>query len=66
MRDDWREIPLNDALTAMIVHEPITWDGERLPIVRAPRWNEHTEDILRELGFDSDAMAELALANALF
>ena len=66
MRDDWREIPLNDALTAMIVHEPITWDGERLPIVRAPRWNEHTEDILRELGFDSDTMAELALANALF
>lgn len=66
MRDDWQEVPLNDALTAVIIHEPLTWDGERLPTRRAPRWNEHTEDILRELGFDDEGMAQLAIANALF
>ena len=42
-----------------VVQEPITWDGERLPLRRAPLWMEHTYDVfVDELGLD---VAELRL-----
>jgi crotonobetainyl-CoA:carnitine CoA-transferase CaiB-like acyl-CoA transferase len=67
MASDYRPIELNADVTAWLQEEPILWDGERLPLVRAPRWGEHTEEILSgELGFDSDALANLAAKEVLY
>jgi benzylsuccinate CoA-transferase BbsF subunit len=67
MLSDYRPIELNADVTAWLQEEPILWDGERLPLVRAPRWGEHTEEILRgELGLDAEEMAELAAKEVLF
>ena len=67
MASDYRPIELNADGTAWLQEEPILWDGERLPLVRAPRWGEHTEEILSgELGFDSDALANLAAKEVLY
>lgn len=67
MASDYRPIELNADVTAWLQEEPILWDGDRLPLVRAPRWGEHTEEILSgELGLDSDAMAELAAKEVLY
>ncbi len=67
MLSDYRPIELNADVTAWLQEEPILWDGERLPLRRAPRWGEHTEEILSgELGFDSEAMAELTANEVLF
>ena len=36
------------------------WDGERLPLRRAPLWMEHTYEVLvDELGLDPGRFAEL-------
>lgn len=47
-------------------HEPITWDGERLPVSHAPFMGEHTGEILADLlGMDEAAIAELAAEGVL-
>ena len=49
------------------LHEPITWDGERLPLRRAPLWMEHTYDVLvDELGLDPGRFAELIESKVLW
>jgi crotonobetainyl-CoA:carnitine CoA-transferase CaiB-like acyl-CoA transferase len=42
-----------------LVANPIRLDGERLPARHAPRYGEHTEAVLRELGYDDAAIARL-------
>ena len=50
----------------LLQHEPITWDGERLPISRAPFMGEHTSELLSSLlGMDEAAIAELAAEGVL-
>ena len=66
MNADYVERPLPSGVSAMVQHEPITWDGERLALRRAPLWGEHTEAVLRELGYDDEEIAELAAKNVLF
>ncbi len=67
MNADYREVEVWDGITALVQEQPILWDGERLPIKRAPRWSEHTEEILRdELGIHETGIADLAAANVLF
>ena len=52
---------------ARSLHEPITWDGERLPLRRAPLWMEHTYDVLvDELGLDPARFAELIESKVLW
>ena len=52
--------------TFQIIHEPILWDGERLPARRAPTWGEHTEEVLQGLlGYSDEDLARLAAAGTL-
>ncbi|MCP5029746.1 MAG: CoA transferase [Actinomycetia bacterium] len=60
MNDFWAEVDLPAGVAARVVHEPITWDGERLPLRPAPMWFEHTHDVLvDELGIDTEEFAQL-------
>jgi crotonobetainyl-CoA:carnitine CoA-transferase CaiB-like acyl-CoA transferase len=63
----WATVDLPCGITAKAIHEPITWDGERLPLRRAPMWMEHTYDVVvEELGVDPARFAELVEARVLW
>ena len=67
MRSDYREVDLEVGVTAMVQEEPILWNGARLPLRRAPKWGEHTMQVLQgELGFSDARIAALAADNALY
>jgi hypothetical protein len=67
VRDVWATLDLPSGITALAIHEPITWDGERLPLRRAPLWMEHTYDVLvAELGLEPDRFVELLDAKVLW
>ncbi len=66
MRGYYNEAESPEGPTFQIIHEPILWDGERLPARRAPTWGEHTEMALQGLlGYTDDDMARLAAAGTL-
>jgi crotonobetainyl-CoA:carnitine CoA-transferase CaiB-like acyl-CoA transferase len=48
-----------------LVASPVQFDEEPTPTRRAPEFNEHGDDILRELGFDMDRILELKAAGAV-
>ncbi|MGE3074415.1 MAG: CaiB/BaiF CoA transferase family protein [Dehalococcoidia bacterium] len=57
----FQEIQHPAGVSMLLQHEPITWNGERLPIRRAPFLGEDTETVYRELlGLSEDDLAELA------
>jgi benzylsuccinate CoA-transferase BbsF subunit len=61
-----KEIEHPAGISMLLQHEPITWNGERLPLERAPFMGEHTEAVLREiLGLETDELAELAVQGVL-
>jgi crotonobetainyl-CoA:carnitine CoA-transferase CaiB-like acyl-CoA transferase len=67
MVNDYRHVPLPSGVTAIVQEEPITWDGERLPIRRAPLWNEHTDEILRlELNLPAETIEDYAARGVLY
>ncbi len=50
----------------LLQHEPITWNGERLPISRAPFMGEHTEEIFgRLLGIEGEDLVELITSGVI-
>lgn len=54
------EIEHPSGVSMLLQHEAITWDGERLPIARAPLMGEHTASVYqRLLGIGADELAEL-------
>lgn len=66
MRDNYNPAESPEGCTFQIQQEPIFWDGERLPAVRAPIWSEHTEEVLKGLlGYTDDDMTRLAAAGTL-
>lgn len=63
----WHVVELPSGVTAEVQHAPVVWDGERLPVRRAPLWMEHTYDVLvEELGLDPLRFAELVEARVLW
>ena len=67
MNRDYRELPLPSGVTATVQEEPIVWDGDRLPLMRAPLWDEHTYEVLQEqLGMSAEEVAELVNKNVLY
>lgn len=54
-------------VSILIQHEPVTWNGERLPLARAPLMGEHTASVCEQLlGLDTDAVAELVAEGVLY
>lgn len=67
MNRDYRLVDLPSGITAAVQEDPILWDGERLPLSRAPLWDEHTMEVLvAALGLPEERIAELIAANVLF
>jgi crotonobetainyl-CoA:carnitine CoA-transferase CaiB-like acyl-CoA transferase len=67
LADLWATFELPSGVTAKAIHEPITWDGERLPLRRAPMWMEHTYDVVvDELGLAPERFAELVESRVLW
>ncbi len=66
MRDNYHPADSPEGCTFQIQQEPILWDGERLPAVRAPIWSEHTEEVLTSLlGYSDADLTRLAAAGTL-
>ena len=66
MRDNYNPAESPEGCTFQIQQEPILWDGERLPAVRAPIWSEHTEEVLKTLlNYTKADLTRLAAAGTL-
>ena len=62
LRNDMATLPAEDIGMARMVRDPINVDGVgRVGAKRAPELGEHSEEILREMGFDDAAIARLKL-----
>jgi crotonobetainyl-CoA:carnitine CoA-transferase CaiB-like acyl-CoA transferase len=48
-----------------LVANPLKFDDAALSLTRAPQFAEHTDDVLRELGFDDEQLIELKIAGAI-
>ena len=59
-----RELPLPSRANFRVLANPIKLDGERLPARPAPGLGEHTDELLREAGYDADAIAALRAQGA--
>ena len=67
VRQVWTPLELPSGVVADVLNEPIVWDGERLPLRRAPIWMEHTHDVLvDELKLDPTRFVELLEAKVLW
>lgn len=54
-----------DGRPQKLVANPVKFDNAPVRMRRAPQFAEHTDDILRELGFDDDRLLELKIAGAV-
>lgn len=54
-----------DGKPQKLVASPVKFDNAPVKMTRAPQFAEHTDDILRELGFDDDKLIELKIAGAV-
>ncbi|MGE0598390.1 MAG: CaiB/BaiF CoA transferase family protein [Dehalococcoidia bacterium] len=63
----FHEIQHPAGVSMLLQHEPITWNGERLPVQRAPFLGEHSEEVYHDLlGLTSDELADLAAEGVIF
>lgn len=62
-----QEIDHPSGVSMLVQNEPVVWNGERLPIRRAPLFGEHTEQIYGQLlGMGSDEVAELVADGVIY
>ena len=62
-----QEIDHPSGVSMLVQNEPIVWNGDRLPIRRAPLFGEHTEQIYGQLlGMGSDEVAELVADGVIY
>lgn len=63
----WKHFDLPAGLSAVVLQEPVLWDGKRLPLRRAPTWYEHTYEVLVEdFGLGVDEFADLVERQVLW
>ena len=48
-----------------LIANPIQFDETPASLTRAPLFAEHTDDLLRELGYDDDRLIELKISGAV-
>lgn len=54
-----------EGATQKLVANPVKFDDAALSLTRAPQFAEHTDNVLRELGFDDEQLIELKIAGAI-
>jgi crotonobetainyl-CoA:carnitine CoA-transferase CaiB-like acyl-CoA transferase len=60
-----REVETASGAKFRMVASPLQFDEEPPDLLRAPDHGEHTDQVLRELGIDTDAIMELKIAGAV-
>ena len=67
MREFFVEFEHPAGVPFVVQNQPFTWDGERLPVTRAPLLGEHNEEILRdELGVDEERYVDLMVRRVIY
>jgi crotonobetainyl-CoA:carnitine CoA-transferase CaiB-like acyl-CoA transferase len=59
------EIVDSDGHPQKLVNSPVKFDEAPPGLTRAPRFAEHTDEVIRELGVDDDRLIELKIAGAI-
>jgi crotonobetainyl-CoA:carnitine CoA-transferase CaiB-like acyl-CoA transferase len=59
------EIVDSDGHPQKLVNSPVKFDEASPGLTRAPRFAEHTDEVIRELGVDDDRLIELKIAGAI-
>jgi len=54
-----------DGSTFQLVANPVQFDEQPNALVRAPELGEHTDDVLRGIGYDDEAIIALKVGNAI-
>jgi crotonobetainyl-CoA:carnitine CoA-transferase CaiB-like acyl-CoA transferase len=67
MKDFFHEFQHPAGMPYLAQNQPFTWNGQRLPIRRAPLFGEHNEEVFRrELKLDEDEITRLVVENVLY
>jgi benzylsuccinate CoA-transferase BbsF subunit len=67
MRDYFVTFAHPEGTDILVQHEPLIWDGERLPLTRAPLFGEHNEEVFKNLlGHSEESMAEFIVERVIY
>jgi crotonobetainyl-CoA:carnitine CoA-transferase CaiB-like acyl-CoA transferase len=59
------DVETADGTPFQLVTNPVQFDEQPNELVRAPELGEHTDDVLRSIGFDDDAIIQLKIDGAI-
>jgi crotonobetainyl-CoA:carnitine CoA-transferase CaiB-like acyl-CoA transferase len=59
------EVTDAEGIERHLIASPVQFDETPVQLTRAPLFAEHSDDLLRELGFDDDGLIELKIAGAV-
>jgi crotonobetainyl-CoA:carnitine CoA-transferase CaiB-like acyl-CoA transferase len=66
MADHYTSLQHPFGIDVLAQHQPVIWNGEHLPLVRAPLMGEHTRQVLRDmLGLDDARIDPLVASGVL-